>query len=237
VATEPNEEGLAGLEARVGVQLRDRTLLQLALTHRSAVPTAEGPSNERLEFLGDAVLGLVLAEHLYRRFPQLPEGALTKLKAMAVSEVSLVRTARQLDLGRHLVLARSEEMGGGRDRPSLLADALEAVIGAVFVDQGPEAARRFVLSVMADTLTALEEGACDDYKTALQELVQERRKYPPDYRVIEESGPDHDKTFVVEVRVGPAVVGVGVGKSKKEAEQAAAREALEGGELARRLEE
>lgn len=243
----PDPRRLDELQARLGVSFRRRWLLAQALVHRSyaavrpqrgtaagrtpngdASAPAEPTSNERLEFLGDAVLGEVVAEHLYRDFPGWSEGELTKLKAAVVSEVTLSEAARRLGLGEFLLVAKGEEASGGRDRPSLLSDALEAVIGALYLDRGLRAARELVLSVLAEPMRALEmDERRRDYKTLLQEFTQSRRKQPPVYRVIHEEGPDHDKTFVVEVRFGQHLLGEGTGKSKKEAEQKAAKEAID----------
>jgi len=215
------------LAARMGVALRRPELLRQALTHKSAQHELNLPTNERLEFLGDTVLGLAVATHFYRSHPDLPEGDLTKLKAVAVSESILAEVARELDLGRYLVLSKGEEQSGGRDRPSILADALEAVFAAIYLDRGLTVTRRVILSLLADHLSAIERAEHElDYKTLLQERIQEVHRKPPSYRVVDEQGPDHDRTFVAEVRIGTQVLGRGVGKSKKQAEQAAAREAL-----------
>ena len=227
------EISLGELESLLGISFRNPELLRLALSHRSWAQGAGAPSNERLEFLGDAVLDVTIADYVYARFPERSEGDLTKLKAVAVSEVILARAARRLGLGRFLLLAKGEEMSGGRERPSLLADAMEAIIAGIYLDQGLEAAAQFVLRTLEESLTAIERGELEqDYKTSLQELVQETYHQPPSYRSIDESGPDHDKTFVVEARVGNVILGVGAGKSKKEAEQVAARNSLESRHLA-----
>lgn len=224
---------LRELAARLGFVPRRPELLRQALTHRSAQQEVGLPANERLEFLGDAVLGLTIAHHLYRAHPDLAEGDLTKVKAVAVSEGVLARVARELNLGRYLVLSRGEEQSGGRNRPSILADALEAVLGAIYLDRGITTARRVVLDLLWDHLTAIERAEYEaDYKTLLQERVQEVHRAPPTYRVVAQSGPDHDRTFVAEARLGSRVLGRGEGKSKKQAEQAAAREALAAPEAA-----
>jgi len=217
------------LEQRLGLTFRRPRLLAAALVHRSYRPEREqSPSNERLEFLGDAVLGEVVAEHLYHTFPDWAEGELTKLKAAVVSEVTLSEAAQRLGLGEFLVMARGEEQSGGRDRPSLLSDALEAIIGAAYLDRGLRAARELVLRLLSEPMRVLEQDEQRrDYKTLLQELTQGRHKQPPVYRVIAEEGPDHDKTFAVEVRFGKRLLGEGAGKSKKEAEQKAAKAAIE----------
>jgi len=221
---------LRKLEKRLGVTFSDKAVLEQALTHRSIQGQSEASSetNERLEFLGDAVLGLVIGDHLYQKFPDLTEGELTKMKAVIVSEVSLSETARKLGLGQFLLVAKGEDASGGRDRPSILADAMEAIIGAVYVDQGQEAAREFTVRILGDTMRSVhQEEYHKDYKTLLQEVLQERHKTPPLYNLADASGPDHEKTFVVEARFNDKILGVGTGKSKKEAEQSAAKEALE----------
>jgi len=217
------------LADRLGVVPRRREILRQAVTHKSAEQELGLPSNERLEFLGDAVLGVAVAGYLYRTHPDLAEGDLTKVKAAAVSESTLAQVAQELDLGRYLILSHGEEQSGGRGRDSILADALEAVFGAVYLDRGITAAREMILRLLADNLHAIERAEHElDYKTLLQEKIQELHRVPPTYRVVDQSGPDHDRTFVAEVRLGRKVLGSGVGKSKKQAEQAAAREALAG---------
>jgi ribonuclease-3 len=226
--TRPPEE----LARRLGIASLDPELLRQALTHRSLhgddPPPAHLWSNERLEFLGDAALGLAIASYLYRQHPRQSEGALTQFKAVAVSEVTLGRIARRIGLGDYVLISQAEEQSGGRDRTSILADAVEALIGAVFLDHGYVHARRLVLKLFKDELPTIERDARErDYKTVLQELTQEQTKAAPVYRVVEETGPDHDKRFVVEALLGDDILGAGAGRSKKEAEQAAARQALE----------
>lgn len=216
------------LGSRLGYQPRRLDLLRQALTHKSAQQEVGLPSNERLEFLGDAVLGQAIASYLYRSYGEMAEGELTKFKAVAVSEPVLAKVARELDLGRYLILSKGEEQSGGRSRDSILADTLEALFAAIYLDRGVMAARRAILRVMAEPLRAIERAEHElDHKTLLQERVQELHRTPPTYRLVDQSGPDHDRTFVAEVRLGSAVLGRGVGKTKKQAEQAAARHALE----------
>jgi ribonuclease-3 len=209
-------------------------LLNEALTHKSHVNERKNPNrkhNERLEFLGDAVLSLIISEHLATRHPQLSEGALSKLKAKLVSETSLANAARRLDLGAHLQLGRGEELSKGREKTSLLADVLEAVIAAIYLDGGLEASRKFTLEALEAELRQIDslqtKPGGDDYKTRFQEWCQKRYELLPRYVTIRETGPDHQKLFEVEVRVNGKVAGVGQGHSKKEAEQMAARRALE----------
>ena len=214
-----------------GVEFRDGGLLRLALLHSSYLnesPGDFGESNERLEFLGDAVIGLVVTEELYRRWPDEPEGGLTALRASLVRGQTLARVARSLDLGPHILMGRGEAESGGRDRDSNLANALEAVTGAVFQDQGYELARDFVLKAMAEELASLPmAGRETNAKSALQELVQSMDGSLPVYRMVEASGADHARTFDVEVLVSGRPVGRGTGPRKSEAEQAAARQAIQ----------
>jgi ribonuclease-3 len=218
---------VAALAAKLGVQPRRPALLRQALIHKSAEQELNVPANERLEFLGDAVLDLVLAEHLFHTHPDLAEGDLTKVKAVAVSEPVLAEVARELGVGLFLLLARGEEQSGGRDRSSILADAMEAIFAAVYLDRGFRAARDLVLRLLGSRLRMIESREYEpDYKTVLQEKIQEVHRTPPTYRVVSQTGPDHDRTFVAEVRIGKTTLGSGTGKSKKQAEQAAARQAL-----------
>ena len=217
------------LENAIGYQFRNITLLQNALAHSSYANERWHDSlmsNERLEFLGDSILGMVVAEHLYRNFPDRPEGELTRMRADMVCEQSLAAVANHLGLGTHLMLGHGEEAGGGRTRPSILADAVESVIAAAFLDGGMDAAagiiRRFILTNVP--VTRLHN---KDYKTGLQELVQQKKNQVLSYALVGESGPDHDKNFLVEVSLNGMVVGKGSGSSKKRAEQDAARCAME----------
>jgi ribonuclease-3 len=231
VAPSPKASRLAGnakaLAKRLGIELHHPELMQQALRHKSAQQELGLPSNERLEFLGDAVLGVTIAGYLFRSHPELAEGHLTKVKAVAVSEPVLAGIARELKLGAYLVLAKGEEQSGGRNRSSILADALEAVIAAIYLDRGITTARKVIVNLFAEPLASIERDEHElDYKTLLQEKVQEVHRKPPSYHVIAESGPDHDRTFVAEARLGGRTLGSGSGKSKKQAEQAAARTAL-----------
>jgi ribonuclease-3 len=213
------------LEAALGTGV-DRTLLERALTHRSYAYEHGGlPTNERLEFLGDAVLGLVVTDALYTTHPELPEGALAKLRASVVNTRALADVARTLGLGRWLRLGRGEEVTGGRDKNSILADTMEAVLGAVYLDRGIAAVTTVVRRLFDPLMRAAsEDGAALDWKTALQELSAARGLGVPDYR-IGESGPDHMKSFTAEVALAGSVRGSGTGRSKKEAEQHAAEAA------------
>lgn len=214
------------LEQLLGMRFANRALLDLALTHRSHAFEAGGiPTNERLEFLGDAVLGLVVTDWIYRRFPDLPEGRLAKIRAAAVNTHALADVARELGVGEVVKLGRGEEQSGGRDKDSILADSLEALLGAVYLDQGMEAATDLVVRLFRDQLLdyATRRESLD-YKTSLQELTAARLSTLPEYLVTEE-GPDHEKRFTAVARIAGDTLGTGRGRSKKEAEQAAAREA------------
>ena len=228
------------LEEKLGIRFKNRALLNLALTHSSVVPDLRGGhsedagiaagigNNERLEFLGDAVLDLLASEYLLENFPDWTEGQLSKSRARLVNARSLERAARRLGLGEHLRLGRGEEKTGGRDKPALLADGFEAVVAAVFLDAGLQTAGDFLKRVLFDD--ALKERgdrmADSDRKSSLQEMLQQNGRRPAEYRLTGESGPDHRKIFVVEVWADGICLGSGEGKTKKEAEQQAARIAL-----------
>ena len=221
---------MEGLEKKLNYTFRDRALLSEALNHSSYANEHRGAgaaSNERLEFLGDSVLGFVTAEFLFLHHPDLPEGDLTRIRAALVCEQSLYEVAQKLELGKYLKLGKGEETGGGRTRPSILADATEAVFAAVYLDGGIREASALIHRVLLDAEKeeAVEERR-KDYKTALQELVQRRANQELTYRMAGEQGPDHNKTFAAEVLLNGQLVGSGTGHSKKEAEQAAAASAL-----------
>lgn len=217
------------LEQKLGYSFRDRSLLENALRHSSFANESRDrsvTSNERLEFLGDSVLGFVTAKYLYKHFPELPEGRMTKVRAELVCEFALHKVAVELELGKHIRLGKGEENTGGRSRPSILADAVEATIAAMYLDGGIEVAERFILSrVLSELGQGLPTRSADN-KTALQELVQQKSGQVLSYAVTGESGPDHCKQFTVTVSLNGVPVGSGVGRTKKEAEQAAAGDAL-----------
>jgi ribonuclease III len=213
------------LETELGHRFQRPEYLHVAVTHRSFSP--EVPNNETLEFLGDAVLALAMADLLMRRFPAAREGDLSKLRAGLVNAETLAQKARALDLGRWLRLGKGEEKSGGRDKESILAAVYEALLGAVYLDAGYEAARRLVETHFAADLTSEAAAGLRDYKTRLQELTQRLFRATPVYQLVEESGPDHAKRFVSELSIGGQPYGRGVGHSKKTAEQAAAMEALD----------
>ena len=219
-------EKLKELEKKLGYTYQDINLLERALTHSSYANERQVSygSNERLEFLGDSVLGFITADYFYRHFSHLPEGKLTKLRAATVCEKSLHGFALEISLGEYLRLGHGEENTGGRERPSILADAFEAVIASIYLDGGIESARTFVLRFIKDAVQ--HSLPFKDYKTTLQEIIQQNPEEELEYVLTDESGPDHDKSFTVEVHLNSNVIGRGTGRSKKLAEQAAAREAL-----------
>jgi ribonuclease-3 len=215
------------LERRLGVRIRDRRLLEMALTHRSfAYEKGKLETNERLEFLGDAVLGIVVTDALYKEYPTLPEGDLAKMRAALVNMTILADVAREIGLGDAVLLGRGEAMTGGRTKPSILADTLEAVFGAIYLDRGVGGAGRVILGLFLPRIRGqVEGGTVQDYKTSLQELAAARLGTLPEYRITE-SGPDHAKRFQATVFLAGEEHGSGEGRSKKEAEQAAASEAV-----------
>lgn len=217
------------LEEKLGYRFQDRSLLDNALTHSSYANehhAGRAQSNERLEFLGDSVLGMVVADYLYRTFPDLPEGDLTRMRAGLVCEGNLVVVAGLWDLGSYLKLGKGEESCGGRERPSIRADAVEAVLAAVYLDGGIAQARKIIQKFILDNMAQVNQSTRDS-KTALQEFVQRKSGQVLTYHLIGQSGPDHNKTFEMEVRLNGVSVGSGKGRSKKDAEQAAAHSALE----------
>jgi ribonuclease-3 len=228
-------EHLDTFQKILGYSFRKPDLLRAALTHKSYLnelraSEKEGATqdNERLEFLGDAVLDLAISERLIALYPLSTEGDLSKMKARLVSEVTLARVAGGLGVGEFLLLGRGEERTRGREKPSILADALEAVIAAVYLDGGFETARAVLLQIFEEEFHRLDQGREDiDYKTELQECCQREFDVLPTYRVLRESGPDHQKLFEVKLMIKEEVFGIGRGRSKKEAEQQAAKQALE----------
>ena len=217
------------LEQKIGYRFHNRELLVTALTHSSYANERHGEaqSYERQEFLGDSILGHVTAEFLFTHEPPLPEGRMTRMRAELVCEASLHKTALELGLGSYMRLGRGEEHTGGRERPSILADMVEAIIAAIYLDSGMDEARRFILARVLRDAAFDDSHRSADYKTRLQELVQRKSNQVIAYDLVEETGPDHDKTFTFEVLINGAVSGRGSGKTKKEAEQMAAARALE----------
>ncbi len=216
------------LEERIEYRFKDKQLLHEALSHSSyANEGKKKRSNERLEFLGDSVLSIIVAQHLFLHYTHLPEGELTKMRAALVCEKSLHEFALQFGLNEFLLLGKGEEMTGGRERPSIIADAFEALLAAIYLDGGMDQATEFVLRFIPKHLNPKQAKGLNDYKTTLQEIIQQNREEKVEYVLIGESGPDHNKTFEVEVHLNSNVIGKGKGKSKKQAEQLAAKEALE----------
>ncbi len=215
-------------EKKIGYTFKNKELLHEALSHSSyANEVKRGRhSNERLEFLGDSVLSIVVSKHLFTHFKHLPEGELTKIRASLVCEKALFEFSKNIDLGKHILLGKGEENSGGRERPSIVSDAFEAVIAAVFLDGGMEAAEKYVLSFIPKNIEATGSKSLHDYKTMLQEIIQKNPEERVEYVLADQTGPDHDRKFVVQVRLNSNVIGTGEGHSKKQAEQAAACEAL-----------
>lgn len=221
---------MTALEERLSYSFRNRALLETALTHSSYANENRASGivcNERLEFLGDSVLGVTVADFLYRHFPDMPEGRMTRLRAELVCEQSLHRVALELHLGDYLRLGKGEEHNGGRGRASILSDAVEAVIAAMYLDAGMETAAGFIHRCLLDDVRAIETPSFTDYKTSLQELVQRHSGQVLSYELVGEEGPDHAKTFRVQVCLNGEPLGRGTGRTKKEAEQTAAANALE----------
>ncbi|MDE5582974.1 MAG: ribonuclease III [Ruminococcus sp.] len=219
---------ISRFEKIIGYKFKDKNLIIQALSHSSYANERKNPSgsNERLEFLGDSVLSIVVSDYLYKNL-DVAEGELTKLRASLVCEKSLHVFAQQINLGEFLYLGKGEENTGGRERPSILADAFEAVIASIYLDGGIEPASRHILRFMPDDVQHPKKSAFSDFKTVLQEIVQKNPEEKVEYVLIGEEGPDHNKRFVVEVRLNSQVIGRGRGRSKKEAEQLSAKEALE----------
>ncbi len=220
---------MESLEIRLDYKFNNIKLLKNALVHSSYANEVRGDthSNERLEFLGDSVLSVIVAEHIFNKYPNMPEGELTKLRASLVCEKSLCALSRELGLGEYLLLGKGEDKNGGRERDSILADAFEAVLAAIYIDGGMDAAKKHIINtVLRDLGHHTDEDTFKDYKTFLQEIIQRNPEESVSYILIDEKGPDHDKVFTVEVHLNSNVIGQGNGKSKKQAEQMAACQAL-----------
>ncbi|MBI2265907.1 MAG: ribonuclease III [Armatimonadetes bacterium] len=228
VLTKERLKVLKELEKKLKVRFKDRSLLNLALTHISYSNERKEflVNNERLEFLGDSVLALVLNEHIYKRYPFSPEGDLAKMKSFLVSSEVLARIGQRLEMGQYLLLGKGEEATHGRKKLSLVANAVEAIIGAVYMDQGLAKSRTFVMQELSGEIREVTHSQYKDFKTKLQEVMQRRFRCAPRYRVLKETGPAHRRTFEVGVQHKGNILGSGTGASKKEAEQAAAKEAL-----------
>ena len=214
------------IEKKLGYKFRDEGILKTALTHSSFANETSVESNERLEFLGDAVLGFIVARVLYDLFPEAAEGKLSKMRSAIVSRMNFAHFAKELKIDKQILLGKGEEITGGRKRQSNLAGAFEAIIGAVYIDGGYRKVYTIVSRLLKDCLNGKEE-IFKDYKTKLQEIAQRQFKKVPKYKVVLEEGPPHDKCFHVEVKLGRRAIGKGVGSNKKQAEQAAAKEGLE----------
>ncbi len=222
------EEHIEKFEKIIGYSFSDKGLIEEALSHSSYANEKKKTrhSNERLEFLGDSVLSIVVSQYLFEHYTHLPEGELTKIRASLVCEKSLHEFAKQIDLGNFILLGKGEENTGGRERPSILADAFEAVIASVFLDGGLEAARKHIMHFIPENVENIRS-SFSDYKTVLQEIIQKNPEEKVEYRLAGQSGPDHNKAFTIQVCLNSNVIGTGRGRSKKEAEQMAAKEALE----------
>lgn len=220
---------MESFEEIIGYTYQNKALMSEALTHSSYANEGHKgvKNNERLEFLGDSVLSVVVAEFLFTHYRHQPEGELTKLRAALVCEQSLYQFALKIHLGDYIHVGKGEEHTGGRNRPSILSDAFEAVIASIYLDGGFEEAKRFVLRFIPEELDRTKVGTQSDYKTALQEIIQKNREEKIEYVLVKEAGPDHNKAFTVEVHLNSNVIGTGKGRSKKQAEQFAAKEALE----------
>ena len=221
---------MVDLQDKIGYQFNNVSLLKEALTHSSYANEHRSQNiryNERLEFLGDAVLSIVVSDYIFKNCPELPEGELTKLRASLVCEKSLYEFAKKIDLGNYLLLSKGERNNGGADRPSILSDAFEALIAAIYIDGGMKSASKHILNFVIPEIKNSKKKRINDYKTTLQEIIQKNPGEQLEYVLVNESGPDHNKHFVVEVHLNSNVIGKGGGRTKKEAEQQAAREALE----------
>lgn len=221
------QENMRAFEEKIGYKFKDERLLYQALSHSSFANEKKGrKSNERLEFLGDSVLSIVVSNYIFHHQQQMPEGQLSKLRASLVCEKALFEFSKKIDLGEHIMLGKGEEHHGGRERPSIVSDAFEAVIAAIYLDGGMEPAEKHILRFMPKEFDSVTVTPFRDYKTVLQEIVQKNPEERVVYALVDESGPDHDKTFTVNVMLNSNVIGTGKGQSKKNAEQQAAREAL-----------
>ncbi len=218
------------LESKINYYFKNKEILNIALTHSSYSNEAKGnlKNNERLEFLGDSVISLIVANHLFEIFPKEAEGELTKVRAFFVCDNSLAKFAEKINLGEHLKIGKGEEQAGGRKRPSILEDAFEALVGAIYLDGGFDIAKNFVLGFLPKQIDIKKIESLTDYKTKLQEIVQKQKKnLNVEYVLAKESGPDHDKCFKINLNINKKTIGSGSGKSKKRAEQDAAKNALE----------
>ncbi len=222
---------ISTLEKRINYVFKDKNTVLTAITHSSYANEKKARKlkyNERIEFLGDSVLGLTISEHLYKKYPELPEGELTVTRSKIVCESSLSRCATDIGLGELLLLGRGEELSGGRTKSSILSDAYESLIGAIYIDGGLEVAKEFIMKHMDDIIKSSMQGKLFyDYKTQLQEKIQQKGEQQITYTVVDEKGPDHNKIFITQIQINGLVCGQGSGRSKKESEQNAAKDALD----------
>ncbi len=227
--SERHLEMLDEFEGLIGYEFKNKELLFEALTHSSYANESKHQykSNERLEFLGDSVLSIVVSEHIFEEYTDLPEGELSKTRATLVCEKSLAGFAKEINLGDYIIFGKGEQLNGGKERPSIVSDAFEAVIAAIYLDGGFEAAKRHIMRFMPKDIRSAVVKAYDDYKTVLQEIIQKNPEEAVEYRLVGESGPAHSKQFTVQVMLNSNVIGTGTASSKKHAEQLAAKEALE----------
>ena len=221
-------ETIKEFQEKIGYKFKNEKLIIEALSHSSYANESkkQRKSNERLEFLGDSVLSVIVSDYIFEHFKHLPEGELTKLRASLVCEQALFDFSKKIDLGEYIFLGKGEEITGGRERPSIVSDAFEAVIAAIYLDGGLDVATKYVLSFIPEDIKPHSVVSFVDYKTALQEIIQKNPEEKVEYVLTDESGPDHDKKFTVNVMLNSNVIGTGIGKSKKSAEQNAAKEAL-----------
>lgn len=219
---------MESLETKLNYKFNNIELLKNALIHSSYANEVRGNthSNERLEFLGDSVLSIIVADHIYHKYPNMPEGELTRLRASLVCEKSLCTLSRELCIGEYLKLGKGEDKNGGRERDSILADAFESVLAAIYLDGGMSAAKKHIFNTVLRDLDHHSDDSFKDYKTTLQEIIQRNPEESVSYTLVDETGPDHDKQFTVAVYLNSNVIGTGIGKSKKQAEQMAAKQAL-----------
>ncbi|MDO4944391.1 MAG: ribonuclease III [Ruminococcus sp.] len=223
------QQNLLDFQKKIDYRFKDEKLLYEALSHSSFANENKKHrnSNERLEFLGDSVLSIVVSDYIFEHFKHLPEGELTKLRASLVCEKALYEFSKKIELGKYIFLGKGEEMTGGRERASIVSDAMEAVIAAIYLDGGIECARKHIMNFLPEDITPEHTTTFHDYKTVLQEIIQKNPEERIEYFLKDEEGPDHDKKFTVQVLLNNNVIGTGVGRSKKNAEQNAAKEALE----------
>ena len=216
------------LEKAIGYKFKDRKLLKIALTHSSYANECGGrlSSYERFEFLGDSVLGLITSDYIFKNFPSLPEGELTKLRSALVCERQLFEFAKKLEFHKYIKLSRGERHSGGENRPSILADVFEAICAAIYLDSGMAEVQKFVLSNIVPAIKHPKTVVMKDYKTELQEIIQKNPEETIEYVLVDESGPDHDKRFTIEAKINNNIVGRGIGRSKKQAEQQAVKQTL-----------